>query len=58
LAINCQAFYILPLPKFFMESVIASRLPAEQEKSTQLGLVMAMFMRLELLAVISWILPF
>jgi len=32
LAINCQAFYILPLLKFFMEFVIASRLPAEQQK--------------------------
>lgn len=48
---------ILGLDNVIFISIIASRLPAEQQKKARnWGLVMAMFMRLALLAVISWIL--
>ncbi len=48
---------ILGLDNVIFISIIASRLPADQQKKARnWGLVMAMFMRLALLAVISWIL--
>jgi len=48
---------ILGLDNVIFISIIASRLPADQQKKARVwGLILAMVMRLALLAVISWIL--
>lgn len=48
---------VLGLDNVIFISILSSRLPAEQQKKARrLGLILAMFIRLGLLAVISWIL--
>ncbi|MFY8045888.1 MAG: TerC family protein, partial [Chitinophagaceae bacterium] len=48
---------VLGLDNVIFISIIASKLPeAQQKKARRLGLILAMVMRLALLAVISWIL--